>query len=72
MNRFWILVLAVLLVAAALPARAGDVKDSSYRTVGYVKDNGTVQDSAYRTIGHASDLPRSWAAYYFFFSETLH
>ena len=51
---------------------ASDVKDSSYRTVGYVKDNGTVQDSAYRTIGHASDLPRPWVAYYFFFSETLH
>ena len=45
----------------------GTVQDSSYRTIGHVKDDGTVQDASYRTIGHAKDLPKEWAALYFFF-----
>ena len=45
----------------------GRVQDSNYRTIGYVKSDGTVQDGNYRTIGHASDVRRSWVAWYFFF-----
>ena len=47
----------------------GTIQDSSYRTIGHVKDDGTVQDESYRTIGHAKDIPRKWAAFYFFFHE---
>ena len=47
----------------------GTVQDASYRTVGYVKDDGTIQDASYRTIGHAKDLPKAWAAFFFFFRE---
>ena len=45
----------------------GTVQDGSYRTIGYVKKDGTVQDASYRTIGYARDIPRTWAAFYFFF-----
>jgi len=34
-----------------------------------VKSDGTVQDGSYRTIGYARDIPRRWAAFYFFFSK---
>ena len=34
-----------------------------------VKDDGTVQDASYRTIGYAKDIPRKWAASYFFFQK---
>ena len=45
----------------------GTVQDGSYRTVGHIKSDGTVQDGSYRTIGHARDIPRNWAAWFFFF-----
>ena len=47
----------------------GTIQDSSYRTIGHVKQDGTVQDASYRTIGHVGNIPRKWAAFYFFFSE---
>lgn len=47
----------------------GTIQDGSYRTVGYVKSDGTIQDASYRTIGYARDIPRRWAAFYFFFSK---
>lgn len=47
----------------------GTIQDASYRTVGHIKEDGTVQDSNYRTIGHAKDIPKRWAAFYFFFSS---
>ena len=47
--------------------RDGTVQDSSYRIIGHIKDDGTVQDSSYRIIGHADDIPKEWAAWYFFF-----
>lgn len=28
-----------------------------------------VRDGSYRTIGHAGNIPRKWAAFYFFFSK---
>ena len=45
----------------------GTVQDGSYRTIGHIKSDGTVQDGNYRTIGYAKDIPRAWAAWYFFF-----
>ena len=45
----------------------GTIQNSSYRTVGYIKSDGRVQDASYRTIGHARDIPKEWAALYFFF-----
>ena len=45
----------------------GTVQDGSYRIIGHIKRDGTVQDSSYRIIGHADDIPREWAAWYFFF-----
>ena len=32
--------------------QAQRMQDNSYRTIGYVKQDGTVQDGSYRTIGH--------------------
>ena len=29
--------------------------DSGYRTIGYIRNNGTVMDSGYRTIGYVRD-----------------
>lgn len=45
----------------------GTVQNGSYQTIGYVKSDGTIQDKSYRTIGYARDIPRQWAAFYFFF-----
>ena len=47
----------------------GTIQDRSYRTIGYIKRDGTVQDASYRTIGYAKDIPRKWAAFYFFFQK---
>ena len=44
------------------------MQNGSYKTIGYVKSDGTVQDASYRTIGYARDIPRKWAAFYFFFN----
>ena len=43
--------------------------DSSYRTIGHIRDDGTVMDASYRTIGHAKGIPLYWTALYFFFSN---
>ncbi len=59
--------MALILACVAGEASAQNVKDGSYRTVAHIKSDGTVQDSSYRTIGHAGDIPRNWAAFYFFF-----
>ena len=32
------------------------IEDSSYRTVGRVKSDGTVEDSSYRTVGRVKGL----------------
>lgn len=47
----------------------GTIQDDSYRTIGHIKSDGTVQDGSYRTIGYAKDIPKAWAAWYFFFSK---
>ena len=45
------------------------VTNGSYQTVAYIKSDGTIQDDGYRTIGYAKDIPKAWAAWYFFFSK---
>ena len=47
------LILCLLLACMTLPAQT--MQDSNYRTIGYVKSDGTVQDSNYRTIGHVKN-----------------
>ena len=47
---FLLALLLILLTGAA--AHAQRIQDASFRTVGYIKNDGTVQDSSYRTIGH--------------------
>lgn len=61
-----ILVMAFLSVGVC---HAQKITDGSYRSVGYIKADGTIQDASYRTIGHAKDLPKEWAALYFFFKH---
>ena len=46
---------AAILISALLSCGiccAQKVSDSGYRTVGFIKSDGTVQDSGYRTVGH--------------------
>lgn len=65
MRKIVTMLLAALL--SCLLCNAQRISDSGYRTVGFIKSDGTVQDASYRTIGHAKDIPMSWAALYFFF-----
>ena len=51
------LIMTVLVAFAALLAgsaslSAQTVKDGSFRTIGYIKTDGTVQNASYRTVGH--------------------
>ena len=67
----FILILAFLL-CQSYPAAAQKIQDGSYRTVAYVRSDGSiqdgsVQDSSYRVIGYAKDIPMQWTALYFFF-----
>lgn len=71
-------ILTILLLAASVEAAAQTIQNASYQTVGYIKSDGaighiksdgTVQDASYRTIGYAKDIPRKWAAFYFFFQK---
>ncbi len=50
MKRIAAILISVLL--ACMVCSAQKISDSGYRTVGYIKSDGTVQDSDYRTIGH--------------------
>lgn len=59
--------LIVLSLILALPLGAQTLKDSNYRTVGHIRQDGTVQDSNYKTIGHAKGVPVAWGAVLFFF-----
>ena len=65
MKRILTILFAVLL--PCMLCNAQKISDSGYKTVGFIKPDGTVQDSAYRTIDHAKDKPMAWAALYFFF-----
>jgi len=53
MKRFcFILSLMALLMLSGAVSYAQDLRDASYRTLGYIKSDGTVQDASYRTVGH--------------------
>ena len=45
----------------------GCVQNSSYTTIGYIKDDGTVKNSNHSTIGYAKGIKKEWAAVTFFF-----
>lgn len=64
-----IITILLILMSFTDVISAQTVKDSGYRTVGYIKSNGTVQDASYRTIGYAKGIPLKWAAFYFFFQQ---
>lgn len=64
-----ILTTLLALMCAGGAAHAQKISDSSYRTVAYIKSDGTVQDGSYRTIGYAKGIPMQWAAFYFFFGN---
>ena len=45
----------ILLLIAALSCNtmmAQKITDTGYRTVGYIKSDGTIQDCGYHTVGH--------------------
>ena len=63
------LFLVILASAFGNEAFAQRVTNGSYQTVAYIKSDGTIQDGSYRTIGYAKDIPKAWAAWYFFFSK---
>ena len=46
---------ALLLLLAATAAYGQRITDASYRTVAYIKSDGTIQDGSYRTVGHIKD-----------------
>lgn len=69
MSRLLTLFLVLMGTLLYQPSFGQAVTDGSYRTVAHIKSDGTVQDESYRTIGHAKDIPRKWAAFYFFFHE---
>ena len=67
MKKLFFLILTVVSFLLGHNAFAQRVTDSGYRTVAYIKADGTIQDESYRTIGHADGIPMKWAAFYFFF-----
>lgn len=69
MNRLLTLFLILMGTLFYHPSFGQAVRDGSYRTVTHIKSDGTIQDHSYRTIGHAGNIPRKWAAFYFFFSK---
>ena len=53
MKRICFLISAlVLLLAGGASSYAQRIQDGSYRTIAYIKSDGTVQDGSYRTIGY--------------------
>ena len=42
----------LVLLMAGQSAAAQRITDSGYRTVAYIKSDGTIQDGSYKTIGH--------------------
>ncbi|MBO4570569.1 MAG: hypothetical protein J5699_01425 [Bacteroidales bacterium] len=67
MKRIIILISFLAILLSGAEAFAQRIQDGSYRTVGYIKSDGTVQDGSYRTIGHTDGVPSRWAAWFFFF-----
>ena len=63
---FFLILMSCLLSGTAF---AQSITDGSYRTIGFIKSDGTIQNANYRTIGHANGVPMKWAAFFFFFTE---
>ncbi len=55
MKRLSLLLTLLLTFLAGGAARAQRIQDAGFRTVGYIKDDGTVQDSGFRTVGYIKD-----------------
>lgn len=54
MKSFFLTLLA-LAVLACSSAYAQQVSDSGYRTIAYIKSDGTIQDGSYRIVGYIKD-----------------
>ena len=67
MKRFFTVILLAVALCFCAGAGAQEIRGGNYRTVGYIKSDGTVQDSHYKTIGYAKNIPTRWAALFFFF-----
>lgn len=67
MRKLFVLLFAALLSLGVCCAQ--QVTDGGFKTIGYVKSDGTVQDSGFKTIGHANGIKREWAAWFFFFRK---
>ena len=52
MKRLFPFLLALCLLAVPVGARAQRVADASYRTIAYIKSDGTLQDDSHKTLGH--------------------
>lgn len=52
MKRFFTLLTLLFGLAMAQDIFAQQITDSGYRTVGYIKSDGTIQDSNYHTVGY--------------------
>ena len=52
MRKTILLVLFLAISMVSMDVMAQRLTDSGYRTVGYIKQDGTIQDSSYRTIGY--------------------
>lgn len=50
MRKLFVLLFAALLSLGVCCAQ--QVTDGGFKTIGYIKSDGTVQDAGYRTIGH--------------------
>ena len=62
-------VIGLCLLLLCTGARAGRIKDTGFRTLGYVRKDGRVQDSSFRGIGYAENIPMKRAAWFFFFKD---
>ena len=51
MKKFLALILIQALCLLSGAAFAQSITDGSYRTIGFIKSNGTIQDASYKTIG---------------------
>ena len=46
------LVMFLAISMVSMDVMAQRLTDSGYRTVGYIKQDGTIQDASYRTVGY--------------------
>ena len=68
-KRYPTVVIGLCLLVLCTGARAQRIKDTGFRTLGYVRKDGRVQDSSFRGIGYAENIPMKRAAWFFFFKD---